>query len=66
MNGLEHGFRVGFDYNTHLASTIYNMPSAMDHPDVVKCYISKKHQMKMMPGPTPKKQAVVGISTVSG
>ena len=39
LHGLEHGFRVGFDYTHPLMSARRNMGSATQHPEVVERYI---------------------------
>ena len=36
LSGLEHGFRIGFDYQTRLSSVRQNMPAAAEHPEVVE------------------------------
>ena len=40
LEGIQRGFRVGFDHRTTLASSARNMPSARVHPDVIGNFIT--------------------------
>jgi len=44
LRGITSGFKVGYNVFTkkELKSSSYNMPSAMEHPQVVSDYISKE------------------------
>ena len=39
LDGLQCGFRIGFDYSCPLTAAKRNMPSALQHPDVVDAYL---------------------------
>ena len=42
LGGLERGFRVGFDYSSLLHSARRNMPSAVEHLDLVERYLGEE------------------------
>ena len=56
LSGLEHGFRIGFDYQTRLSSARQNMPSAAEHPEVVERYITDERTAGRILGPVGKEQ----------
>ena len=35
VEGLRHGFRVGFNYDHNCQKSLRNMPSALEHPQVL-------------------------------
>jgi hypothetical protein len=39
LGGLEASFRVGFHYKNELSPSRRNMPSALEHPEVVEHYL---------------------------
>ena len=53
MNGIEHGFRVGFTHGSQLTPACHNMCSALLHPSVVDAYISTETREGRMLGPFP-------------
>ena len=53
LNGIEHGFRVGFAHDRPLVSASSNMRSAMLHPSVVNNYIDTELRGGRMAGPFP-------------
>jgi hypothetical protein len=59
LNGLENGFRVGFDYSTSLRAAKHNMPSALKHPDVIERYLGEERSVGRILGPIPAGDATV-------
>ena len=53
MNGIAHGFRVGFTHGSPLTPACRNMCSALLHPSVVDAYISTETREGRMLGPFP-------------
>ena len=53
LNGIEHGFRVGFAHGSPLSPAGRNMHSAALHPSVVDSYISTESREGRMLGPFP-------------
>ena len=52
VKGIEHGFRIGFDYqNCHCVSAKSNMLSASQHPQPIETYISKELAAGRIIGP---------------
>lgn len=51
LQGLEHGFRVGFDYRQQLTPAKRNMQSALDHSEVVEKYIQEEREGSRLLGP---------------
>ena len=49
--GIEHGFRVRFNYATPLRPTRCNMPSAAGHPEVVDRYVTDESAGGRILGP---------------
>ncbi len=45
INGLTHGFRIGFRHGAPLHSATRNMPSAIAHPEVVTTYLEKEQSL---------------------
>jgi len=52
--GIQHGFRVGFDYSFPLRPARHNMPSAAAHPDVINKYVGDEIAGGRIFGPFPK------------
>ena len=40
LEGINHGFRVGFDYSRSLCPARRNMPSTKDHGEVIETYLA--------------------------
>ena len=53
LNGIEHGFRVGFAQGNPLSSARRNMHSVALHPSVVDSYIRSETQEGRILGPFP-------------
>ena len=53
LEGIEHSFRVGFDYTSSLVSATRNMPSAWEHSEVITAYIAAEVLEGRMCGPFP-------------
>ena len=53
LKGLENGFRVGFDCRTSLRSARHNMPSALEHPDVIERYLGEERHSREDTRPDP-------------
>ena len=51
INGLTHGFRIGFRRPAPLCSASRNMLSAQQHPEVVQEYLAKECHLNRMLGP---------------
>ena len=51
LTGIENGFRVGFDHSSPLRAMRLNIPSAMDHSEVVDAYIHTEVAGGRMLGP---------------
>ena len=51
LTGIEHGFRVGFNYSQPLSSAKRNMLSASEHYDVVERYIASEWAEGRILGP---------------
>ena len=45
LQGLEKGFRIGFNSTRPLKSAKHNLISALEHPEVVAAYISEEHTL---------------------
>ena len=56
LEGIEHGFHVGFDHAASLTPSTRNMPSAGAHPDVITGYIATELAAGRMHGPFPPGQ----------
>ena len=56
MTGLQHGFKVRFDYSCPLSAT-RNMVSVTSHPEVVDAYIQGEVSRDRMWGPLPHSMA---------
>ena len=54
LQGIEQGFRVGFDYSHLLCSAKRNMPSALEHPEVVERYLGEECSARRILGPFRK------------
>ena len=57
IEGLQHGFKIGFDYSCPLQSATRNMGSATSHPEVVDAYIQGEVSRGRMLGPLPQSMA---------
>jgi len=63
VKGIEHGFRIGFDYqNCHCVSAKSNMLSASQHPQPIETYISKELAAGRIIGPLPASVEGVHVS----
>ena len=49
--GIQQGFRIGFNADTHLRATTSNMPSTREHPGVVTNYLTQELQCHRVIGP---------------
>ena len=58
IRGLQEGFRIGFHYPSRLRSATANMPSAVQHPQVINDYIAKELSLGRFLGPFPSFPAV--------
>ena len=56
LNGIQHGFRIGFNWGTPLCSARWNIQSAYDHPEVVDEYIASELSKGHLVGPLPTAQ----------
>ena len=61
VNGIEHGFRVGFERPRPLCSATGNCPSANAHPQVITEYIEKEVGLGRFLGPFSGQNAPPGI-----
>ena len=52
-DGIQHGFRLGFDYSS-LQPVRRNMPSAAAHPEVISKYVEDEISGGRIFGPFPK------------
>ena len=52
--GLQSGFRIGFDGSTALRSARRNMPSVLEHPEVVDQYVGDESVAGRILGPFPR------------
>ena len=50
-DGIEHGFRIGFQRDSPLRSATINMESARQHPDIISKYLQKELSLGRMLGP---------------
>ena len=48
VNGIKHGFRVGYDHSKTLRNCTDNMISARQHPDVVSDYLTQEVLLNRM------------------
>ena len=53
IDGLSHGFRIGFNRSCSLRSASANMASAQLHPEVISEYLQKELSLGRMLGPFP-------------
>ena len=51
IQGLRHGFRLGFNHTIHLKSASGNMSSAFLNPQVIDNYLQSEVQMGRVAGP---------------
>ena len=61
LNGLKHGFRIGFNRKSRLSSASANMQSAMLHPQVITEYLQKEISLERMIGPIPQGAAISSL-----
>ena len=57
-DGLQQGFRFGFQYGSPLRSATSNMKSAYSHPDIAPEYLHKELSLGRMLGPFSNTQAL--------
>ena len=62
LSGIEHGFRVGFEYSHPLSSAKRNMLSASQHPKVVENYLGNERAEGRILGPI-NPRSVPGLHT---
>jgi len=63
VKGIEHGFRIGFDYqNCYCVIAKSNMLSASQHPQPTETYISKELVAGRIIGPLPASVEGVHVS----
>ena len=63
LKGLEHGFRIGFEYRDHRClSAKRNMQSAGLHPQPIDQYIAKERSAGRIIGPLPRELEGVQVS----
>ena len=55
--GIQRGFRVGFDYMTECHPATRNMPSAQSNPAVVREYLEKELGAQRICGPVQPREA---------
>ena len=53
-DGIQFGFRLGFDYSSPLRPARRNMPSAAAHPEVISKYVEDEISEGRIFGPFPK------------
>ena len=51
VRGIQEGFRIGFDSSISLHSVKHNMPSALDHPTVIRDYLAEECSEGRVLGP---------------
>lgn len=51
LEGIRHGFRLGFDHSSPLSSAKRNKPSAFKNPDVIDNYLSNEVSLGRLAGP---------------
>lgn len=51
LQGIAEGFRVGYSYSQQLRSAKRNMPSALEHPEVVERYLGEESRAGRILGP---------------
>ena len=51
LSSIKDGFRIGFDRRAPLKSASRNMPSAIEHPEVIQAYLDKKCALIRILGP---------------
>ena len=56
LAGIRDGFRIGFDRRCPLRSAHRNIPSAVEHPQVVSEYIAKELMLGRMIGPFQREE----------
>ena len=57
VKGLEEGFRIGYTRGNRRQSSVHNLLSCMDHPEVVAAYIEKECSLGRLLGPLPLAEA---------
>ena len=63
LQGLENGFRIGFEYVRHTCTSAKrNMLSAVQHPQPIASYIEKEHLAGRIVGPLPPGTEGVQVS----
>ena len=56
--GIQHGFRIGFQHGSPLKSTGANMDSARQHPHIITEYLQKELSLGRMLGPFKDTQSL--------
>ena len=51
LTGIREGFRIGFTREAPLRSASRNIPSALEHPEVIQAYLDKERSLGRMLGP---------------
>ena len=51
LDGIWYGFQIGFSRRQHLVLAIQNVPSAMEHPEVVEQYLTDEISAGQIIGP---------------
>ena len=55
LHGLQQGFHIGYKWGGKLQGAKRNMPSALEHPEVVDKYLQEECQLGRVLGPfTPE------------
>ena len=51
LSGIKDGFKIGFNRRAPLKLAIRNMPSAIEHPEVIQAYLDKECALGRILGP---------------
>lgn len=51
VDGIQNGFRVGFNYECELKKADHNMPSTFAHPDLIRDYLATECSKGRVLGP---------------
>lgn len=57
LSGLRHGFRIGFNRSCPLRAAKHNMQSALEHPEIVTCYLEEEVKAGRVLGPFSREEA---------
>ena len=58
LEGILHGFRVGFNYARVISPSLGNLPSVTNHPQAVQQYIANEVTLGRLVGPLVSSEAV--------